>query len=156
MGGENAWKMAPTLVTAGWSQDDILCAQQAFPPNVLSDALNWLEAPVSNVQLVGTIEESIARVTELVMAVKKYAYEDKSKEHKLDIQDTIQSTLTILSHKFRHKQITIEKQFATSLPVLITCGTGISQVWTNLLDNAIDASPETGKVTIRTWLEAEG
>jgi signal transduction histidine kinase len=153
IGVENAWKMAPTLVAAGWVQSDISCAQQAFPPNVLSDALNWLEALVSNVQLVGTIEESIARVTELVMAVKKYAYEDKSKEHKLDIHDTILSTLTILSHKFRHKQITIEKQFATGLPVLITCGTGISQVWTNLLDNAIDASPEASKVTIRTWLE---
>jgi signal transduction histidine kinase len=155
IGVENAWKMAPTLVAAGWSQGDIQCAQQAFPPNVLSDALNWLEALVSNVQLVGTIEESIARVTELVLAVKKYAYEDKSKEHKLDIHDTIQSTLTILGHKFRHRQITIEKEFATELPILITCGTGISQVWTNLLDNAIDASPQPGKITIRTWVEGD-
>lgn len=155
IGVENAWKMAPTLVAAGWSQNDIQCAQEAFPAKALSDALNWLEALVSNVQLVGTIEESIARVTELVMAVKKYAYEDKSKEHKLDIHDTIQSTLTILGHKFRHKRIIIEKHFSTGLPVLVTCGTGISQVWTNLLDNAIDASPDAGKITIRTWMEGQ-
>jgi signal transduction histidine kinase len=155
IGVENAWKMAPTLVAAGWSESDIQCTQTALPSSVLSDTLNWLEALISNMQLVGTIEESIARVTELVMAVKKYAYEDKNKEHKLDIHDTIQSTLTILGHKFRHKQITIEKQFAAGLPVLMTCGTGISQVWTNLLDNAIDASPESGKITIRTWVEGD-
>ncbi|HTZ89814.1 MAG TPA: ATP-binding protein [Alloacidobacterium sp.] len=153
IGVDNAWKMAPTLVAAGWTRGDIECAQTSFPPNVLSDALNWLEALISNVQLVGTIEESIARVTELVMAVKKYAYEDKNKQHKLDIHDTIQSTLTILGHKFRQKQITVEKQFAPGVPVLTTCGTGISQVWTNLLDNAIDASPEPGKIIVRTWME---
>ncbi|HVW78994.1 MAG TPA: ATP-binding protein [Alloacidobacterium sp.] len=153
IGVENAWKMAPTLVAAGWSRADVECTQAAFPPDVLSDAMNWLEALISNVQLVGTIEESIARVSELVMAVKKYAYEDKNKQHKLDIHDTIKSTLTILGHKFRQKQIIIEKQFAAGVPVLTTCGTGISQVWTNLLDNAIDASPEPGKITVRTWLE---
>lgn len=155
IGVENAWKMAPTLIAAGWTRADIECTQQSFPSKVLSDALNWLEALISNMQLVGTIEESIARVTELVMAVKKYAYEDKNKEHKLDIHDTLRSTLTILGHKFRHKQITIEKQFAADVPVLTTCGTGISQVWTNLLDNAIDASPEPGAITIRTWTEGD-
>jgi signal transduction histidine kinase len=155
IGVENAWKMAPTLVAAGWTRGDIECAQESFPSSVLSDALNWLEALVSNMQLVGTIEESIARVTELVMAVKKYAYEDKNKQHKLDIHDTIHSTLTILGHKFRQKQITIEKQFAPGIPVLTTCGSGISQVWTNLLDNAIDASPEPGEITVRTWMEGE-
>jgi signal transduction histidine kinase len=155
IGVENAWKMAPTLVAAGWTRGDIECAKESFPSNVLSDALNWLEALVSNMQLVGTIEESIARVTELVMAVKKYAYEDKNKQHKLDIHDTIQSTLTILGHKFRQKQVTIEKQFAPDIPVLTTCGSGISQVWTNLLDNAVDASPEPGKITVRTWMEGE-
>jgi len=155
IGVDNAWKLAPTLVAAGWKRGDIECAQESFPSNVLSDALNWLEALISNVQLVGTIEESIARVTELVMAVKKYAYEDKNKQHKLDIHDTIHSTLTILGHKFRQKQITVEKQFGAEIPVLTTCGSGISQVWTNLLDNAIDASPEQGKIIVRTWIEGE-
>lgn len=150
---ENAWKLAPTLVAAGWSRGDVVCAQEAFDQKTLSDALNWLGALISNVQLVGTIEESLTRVTELVLAVKKYAYEDKSKQHKLDVHDTIQSTLTILGHKFRQKQITIEKHFDKEVPVLTTCGTGISQVWTNLLDNAVDASPEAGKITVRTWLD---
>jgi signal transduction histidine kinase len=152
-GVENAWKLAPTLVNVGWECDDIECARVAFPAGILSDALNWLEALLSSSQLVGTIEESITRVTDLVIAVKKYAYDDKSREREIDIHESIQSTLTILAHKFRQKQISVEKLFAPNLPVIRTTGAGLSQVWTNLLDNAIDASPELSKVTIRTWSE---
>ena len=102
-GVENAWKVAPTLVAVGWRQEDIECAQQAFPPDILSDALNWLEALVSSLQLVGAIEESVTRVTDLVIAVKKYAYDDKNREREIDIHDSIQSTLTILSSQIPPK-----------------------------------------------------
>jgi signal transduction histidine kinase len=152
-GVENAWKLAPTLVTVGWQCEDIECAQHAFPREILSDALNWLEALISSMQLVGTVEESIARVTDLVVAVKKYAYDDKNRERDIDLHDSIQSTITILTHKFRYKQLVIEKLFAADMPTIKTTGTGLSQVWTNILDNAIDASPEGGRVTIRTWMD---
>ena len=152
-GVENAWKLAPTLVQVGWQGGDLECAQHAFPGIILSDALNWLEALISSMQLVGTIEESITRVTDLVVAVKKYAYDDKNRAREIDLHDSIQSTLTILAHKFRYKQINVEKVFATDLPIIRTTGSGLSQVWTNILDNAIDASPEGGKITIRTWTE---
>jgi len=152
-GVENAWKVAPTLVAVGWKGEDIECAQRAFPPGGLSDALNWLESLVSSLQLVGTIEESITRVTDLVIAVKKYAYDDKNREREIDIPDSIQSTLTILAHKFRQKELSIRKIFGAEMPRIKTTGTGLSQVWTNILDNAIDASPEKGEIVIRTWVE---
>jgi signal transduction histidine kinase len=154
-GVENAWKVAPTLVAVGWTRQDIECAQHAFPPDILSDALNWLESLVSSLQLVGTIEESISRVTDLVVAVKKYAYDDKNREREIDIHDSIQSTLTILGHKFRYKQISIEKRLTPDMPAIKTTGAGLNQVWTNLLDNAIDASPEKGTIVIRTWTEGQ-
>jgi signal transduction histidine kinase len=116
-------------------------------------ALNWLEALISAMQQLTTIEESLSRVTELVIAVKKYAYEDKSGEHVIDVHESIRSTLIILGHKFRHKQLVIEKDFEADLPRVTTRGTGLSQVWTNLLDNATDAAPEGSKVRIRTWSE---
>jgi signal transduction histidine kinase len=153
IGVANAWKLAPTLVAAGWRRKDIECTQEAFPKETLQDALNWLEALISATQQLTTIEESLARVTELVIAVKKYAYEDKSGEHLVDVHESIQSTLIILGHKFRHKQLNVEKAFAADLPKLKTRGTGLSQVWTNLLDNAADAAPEGSKVRIRTWAE---
>ncbi|MGB6134219.1 MAG: ATP-binding protein [Acidobacteriaceae bacterium] len=155
LGVPNSWKLAPTLVAAGWRREDIVCAQQAFPAATLQDALNWLEALISSMQQLATIEESLTRVTELVIAVKKYAYEDKGGEHVTDIHESIRSTLIILGHKFRHKELIIEKAFAPDLPRLTTRGTGLSQVWTNLLDNAIDAAPQGSKIRIRTWTENE-
>jgi signal transduction histidine kinase len=150
---ENAWKLAPTLVQVGWHGDDLECAHHAFPPEILSDCLNWLESLLSSMQLVGTIEESITRVTDLVIAVKKYAYDDKNRAREIDLHESIQSTLTILAHKFRNKQLVVEKLFSTGMPTIKTTGTGLSQVWTNILDNAIDASPDGAKLKIRTWMD---
>jgi signal transduction histidine kinase len=152
-GIDNSWKLAATLNGIGFDAGTLECAQHEFPGNSLSDPLNWMEALVSSVQLVGTIEESVSRVTDLVGAVKKYAYEDKPQRHQLDVHDSIQSTLVILGHKFRQKELTIERRFAPDLPPLSTCGVGLSQVWTNILDNAIDASPQKGTVTVSTWVE---
>ena len=154
-GIENAWKLAATLSGIGFDGRTLECAQHEFPGSSLSDPLNWIEALISSVQLVGTIEESVSRVTDLVVAVKKYAYEDKPQRHQLDVHDSIQSTLVILGHKFRHKELTVQKLFAAAVPPLSTCGVGLSQVWTNLLDNAIDASPPKSIVTVRTWVEGE-
>jgi signal transduction histidine kinase len=154
-GIENAWKLAPTLTGIGFDAHSLDCASHAFPGNTLSDPLNWVEALISSVQLVGTIEESLSRVTDLVKAVKKYAYEDKPQRHQLDVHDSLQSTLIILGHKFRTKELSVEKIFAAGLPQLSTCGVGLSQVWTNLLDNAIDASPQKGLVRVRTWVEGD-
>jgi signal transduction histidine kinase len=154
-GIENSYKLAGTLCGIGFDSQTLECAQHEFPGNTLSDPLNWMEALISSVQLVGTIEESVSRVTDLVKAVKKYAYDDKPQRHQLDIHDSLQSTLVILGHKFRQKELTVQKIFAPSLPVLSTCGIGLTQVWTNLLDNAIDASPQKGTIAVRTWVEAD-
>jgi signal transduction histidine kinase len=105
-------------------------------------------------QLVTTIEESITRVSELVMAVKKYSRNESMGACSIvDIHDGLQSTITILNHKLRPKDLKIDKQFAPDLPVIESRGAGLSQVWTNLLDNAIDASPSGGTIRIRTWVE---
>jgi signal transduction histidine kinase len=150
---ENAWKMAPTLVSMGINARDLECAREAFEGASLSDALSWLDALVSSMQLVGTIEESIGRVSDLVYAVKSYAYEGKGKNQSLDVNNSIHATLVILAHKLRAKEIALEKDFAADLPLLQTDYSGLNQIWTNLLDNAIDAVPQGGRIGVRTWAE---
>ncbi|RZU43004.1 ATP-binding protein [Edaphobacter modestus] len=150
---ENAWKMAPTLVSIGLKAEDLECARSEFPGSTLSDALNWLEAMASSMQLVATIEESIGRVSDLVMAVKSYAYEGKGLKQSVDINSSIHATLVILSHKMREKEITVEKDFAADLPPLQSECTGLNQIWTNLLDNSIDAVGPHGKISVKTWAE---
>jgi signal transduction histidine kinase len=152
-GVENAFTIAPSLVSIGFEQQELKCAREFFDASSFSDALNWLEALVSSVSLVCAIEESISRISDLAMAVKKFAYDERSPLKDLDVHDSLQSTLTILGHKLRIKQISVEKRFEASPSIIQTRGSALSQVWTNLIDNAADASPAQGQIEIATWTE---
>jgi signal transduction histidine kinase len=152
-GVENAFTIAPAMVAIGFEQEELRCAREFFDTQSFSDTLNWLGALLSSVSLVCAIEESISRISDLAMAVKKFAYDDRSPLKDLDIHDSLQSTITILGHKLRVKQIAVEKKFDASPSVIQTRGSALSQVWTNLIDNAADASPAMGHIEISTWTE---
>jgi signal transduction histidine kinase len=152
-GVENAYSIGPSLVEVGFTQQQLDCAREAFENGGFSDALNWLAALVSSVSLVCSIEEAISRVSDLVMAVKKFAYDDKSTAREINIHESLQSTLTLLGHKLRLKQITVEKRFSASPAAIHTRGSALSQVWTNLIDNAVDASQPNSQIEVSTWTE---
>ena len=152
-GVENAFTIAPAMVAMGFEQEELRCAREFFDVQSFSDTLNWLGALVSSVSLVCSIEESISRISDLAMAVKKFAYDDRSPLKELDVHDSLQSTITILGHKLRVKQIAVEKKFEASPSVIKTRGSALSQVWTNLIDNAADASPLQGRIEIATYTE---
>ncbi len=154
-GVKNATRIAPQLVSMGITPGELECTRQSFSDGRLSDALNWLESLVSSFALVDTIEQSVARMSELFMAVKKFAYEDRCSLRRVDVHDNIQTTLTILGHKLRQRSIQIVKHFDATDPGIETGGIALSQVWTNLLDNAIDASPDEGVIEVRTWNEPD-
>ena len=154
-GVDNAYSIGPVLVSMGVDREEIACAREHFDKVSFSDALNWFGALVSSVSQVCAIEESIGRISDLVMAVKKFAYDERTPSKELDVHDSLQSTLTILGHKLRIKQIQVEKRFAASPSKICTRGHALSQVWTNLIDNAVDASPENGKIEVSTWSEPD-
>ncbi len=154
-GVENAYQIGPALVEIGFNQQELACARSYFEPAAYSDTLNWLFALVSSVSQVCAIEESISRISELVSAVKKFAYDEKSPAKEIDVHDSLQSTLTILGHKLRIKQISVEKRFNASPSTISSRGSALSQVWTNLIDNAADASPANGLIEIATWTEPD-
>jgi signal transduction histidine kinase len=154
-GVQDAWKLAPPLAGIGLTAEKLECLRAKFQPPTRSDVFRWVEAMANSVQQLDTIEESITRVTELVMAVKHYSYAEKMCCQAIDIHKSLQSALMILGHKIRHKEIQVAKVFSADVPILESAATGLHQVWMNLLDNAVDAAPQKGHITVRTWVKGE-
>src|SRR2546422_546827 len=150
-GVAGAWDLAPTFVNAGLDSAWLAELTDKLPPASHADALGWLEARLNLKSLVGQVEQSTARIAELVKAVKSYSYLDQSPMQEVDIHEGIESTLRILGHKL--KNVTLVRAFDRSVPRIMAYGSELNQVWTNLIDNAIDAVKGTGKICVGTSLE---
>ena len=150
-GVAGAWDLAPTLVNAGLDSAWLAELTDKLPPASHADALGWLEARLNLKSLVSQVEQSTARIAELVKAVKSYSYMDQSPMQEVDIHEGIESTLTMLGHKL--KNVTLVRAFDRSVPRIMAYGSELNQVWTNLIDNAIDAVNGAGKICVGTTLE---
>jgi len=150
-GVAGAWDLAPTLVNAGLDSAWLAELTDKLPPASHADALGWLEARLNLKSLVSQVEQSTARIAELVKAVKSYSYMDQSPMQEVDIHEGIESTLTMLGHKL--KNVTLVRAFDRSVPRIMAYGSELNQVWTNLIDNAIDAVNGTGKICVGTSRE---
>ncbi len=146
-----SWRLAPTFVGAGLAPEDLARLAARVPEPAWAAALVWLEAGLAASTLVADIETSARRISELVGAVKSYSHMDSGAgKAPTDLAREIESTLTMLTHKIRKKGVTLSRDFDPALPPIEAYGGELNQVWTNLLDNAIDAVPEGGHVTVRT------
>jgi signal transduction histidine kinase len=116
----------------------------------LNDILSWLTTTTRVDQLLYEIKSSTARISDLVSAVKSYSYMDQAPLQEVDIHKGIESTLTILQYKIRKADITIIREYDFNLPHVNAYGNELNQVWTNIIDNAIDGIGEHGTISIRT------
>ncbi len=148
-GVTDGWKLAPALVTARMSDDELAALAAKLPRESLGAALSWLESTLSLEALLNEIDGSTARIAELVKAVKSYSHLDQSPMQDIDIHEGIENTLTILGHKL--KNVTVTRKFDRTIPRITANGGELNQVWTNLIDNAIDAVKGTGKICIATF-----
>lgn len=150
-GVREAWRLAPTFAASGITENELECLKAQFHNDNISDPLAWMEAMVGSMQMVETIEESVRRVSDLVGAVKTYTHEGQGQKHTVDINSSIHATLVILKHKLMERGTYLSKILASDLPEIPSQKASLNQVWTNLLDNAIDAAGEGGKVQVKTW-----
>jgi len=149
MGVEGAWQLAEPLAAAGVGEDWLARVQEAAGP-ATGTALAWVAATLSAGSLAGDLQESTRRISDLVAAVKSYAYMDRGGVVEVDIHEGLETTLTVLGHKLRHTDIRLVRDYDRDLPKLTVHGSELNQVWTNLIDNAIDALGDRGTITIRT------
>jgi CRP-like cAMP-binding protein len=138
-GVADSWKLAQTLVAAGLDTVHLDIIQDNLPSGSLPDVLSWLEARFSSIVLLNEIQQSMVRISELVKAIKTYSYMDKAPIQEIDVHDGLESTLTILNHKLRAGGIAVTREYDRTLPRITAYGSELNQVWTNIIDNAIDA-----------------
>jgi len=148
-GIDQGWQLAPTLIAAGVDEDRLHALAAQINTKDLAKALTWLEATLTVSGLVQEVEQSTARISELVKAIKAYSYMDQAPLQEMDLHQGLENTLTILQHKLKHG-ITIKREYDRTLPLICAYGSELNQVWTNLIDNAIAAMNAQGELTIRT------
>ncbi|HMO39592.1 MAG TPA: ATP-binding protein [Saprospiraceae bacterium] len=145
----NSEEIAETLVDCGFAIGDLEAISNIVNGQHLTAILRWIESSLSIEKLVVEIKESAERIASLVKAVKSYSHMDRGgASEPTEVYEGVRNTLTMLRHKLRQKRIQVEEHFALELPKVIANPGELNQVWTNLLDNAIDAMPEDGQLRI--------
>ncbi len=144
-----AWEIAGTFADAGLTVDDLAAFAGKVPQPLLTDALVWVSCGIGAQRIIGDIASAAARISELVASVKIYSHMDRSPEHKpTDVRVGLDNTLTLLRHKLVSRNIRIARTYQADLPLIPGNAGELNQVWTNLLDNAIDAVDDGGEVRI--------
>ncbi|HMN89985.1 MAG TPA: ATP-binding protein, partial [Saprospiraceae bacterium] len=144
-------ELAETLVEFDFTEADLLEINKIVNGQHLKAIIRWIEGTLSLERLVHEIRESASRIATLVQSVKSYSHMDRGTGMEpVPVQEGIRSTLVMLQHKIKQKRIQVIKNFSPNLPDAQGYPGEINQVWTNLIDNAIDAMPEEGTLTITT------
>ena len=149
----DAWDLAPALVSARVDEGDLERVKRTVPAQDLGNAIQWLAANLTTRDLLKSITHSTERISELVGAVKSYSFMDQAPWQEIDVHEGIENTLIILGHKLRN--VTVTRDFDRTLPRLCAYGGELNQVWTNLIDNAIYAVGEAGRIDVRTRRDGE-
>ena len=150
----NVSKFTAALVEANVEREALERLIGQFSVQVLHDVMMRIVSAIGAEKLTREIEATTGRISELVRAVKEYSYMDQLPEQEIDIHQGIESTLTML--KFRLKKgVNVTREYDKTLPRLCAHGSELNQVWTNLIDNAIDAMSGKGELRIRTSRELD-
>jgi signal transduction histidine kinase len=146
---------AAVLVGAGWTASDIEAAAAGLEPAEVEPAVAWLSSVAAGDELLSEIRMAAGRISEIVGAVKSYAFLDQAPVQRVDVRTGLDDTLIILRHKLKGG-IEVTREYAPDLPEIEAWGSELNQVWTNLIDNASDAMDGKGEISIRAEATDEG
>ena len=149
-GQNDLWQLAADLARRGVKPEVLESLFASLDAEVARAALVRIAASVEIANLLIEIESSTSRISDLVRAIKEYTYMDQSTAQNVDIVKGLENTLTIMNHKLK-RGVTVQRQYE-KLPLLVNSyGSELNQVWTNLIDNAIDAMGGKGELRVRTY-----
>ncbi len=119
-----------------------------MPAAALVPALTWVTSALTTRRLLGEVREATGRVSDLVTAVRSYTQLDRAALQPVDVTGGLDSTLVMLGHKLRDGSVAVVREYDDDLPRVEGYAGELNQVWTNLLDNALDAMPDGGTLTL--------
>lgn len=153
-GMDNAWAMAPTLVKLNYRAAMLEKLWEEFGAEHVSLLILWMCEVYEVHSLLIEIHAGSKRISEIVAAMKSYTYMDQAALLKVDVHEGLENTLIILRNRLK-THVTVTLDFADNVPYVQAYGSELNQVWTNIIDNAIDAVQNEGEVTIRTRHEGD-
>ena len=152
-GVERDWEIAPVLVAAGVDVGWCARVEEVLGGRALQAGMDWLASSLSMTALHEEVKESTTRVSDLVAAVRSYSQLDRASLQQVDVTEGLESTLTMLASKLG--AIDVVRDYGT-VPTIEAMGGELNQVWTNLIDNAIDAMDGDGTLRVSTRTDEFG
>jgi len=147
-GMDRPWSIAPVLAGAGADVEWLQELEQGVGTAALVPAVEWVATTVSTSTLLNELSDTTTRISQLVGAVRAYSEMDREPLQPVDVRDGIEQTLTMLAAKL--DDVTIERRFGADVPTINAYPGELKQVWTNLLENAVDAMDGRGTLIVET------
>ena len=148
-GIDSAWELAPAMIKFGWNDVTLEKLKNTVFFNL---SIQWLGTGCLAVGTLYEVQETAQRISQIVAAMKSYTYLDQAPLLEVDIHEGLENTLVIMQHKLK-KGVTIKREYSTDLPRIEAYASELNQVWTNIIDNAIDAMNGRGELSLRTYAE---
>jgi signal transduction histidine kinase len=153
-GCTDAWQLAPTFVQSNIDIAFLEHVAATVDETTLGSAMRWLYYTVETELLMNEIEDATTRISTLVGAAKQYSQLDRAPYQIIDVHELVDSTLLMLQGKMP-PGVTVVKEFDRSLPRIPAYAAELNQVWTNLIENAVQAMDGHGTLTVRTGMDRD-
>jgi signal transduction histidine kinase len=155
IGISDGWELAPALLDAGWSEETLAKLAPDADPETRADLLRWLGLRLLGIQVANEVKIGADRVSELIQAVKEFSYLDQGSIQTVNLKTSIDNALVLLRHRLKGG-VKVLKEYDPDLPEIEAFGAELSQVWINLIDNAIYAMDGEGELTITATRDGDG
>ena len=147
----DCFMLSETLAEYGFCADDLQSVLDKGTPQMFEPAIEWMESVLTTEKMVGEIKEASDRISKLVKSVKSYSHMDRAGDQEpTNVHVGIHNTLTILNHKLKKNKVALVEKLDPELPNINASVGELNQVWTNVIDNALDAMEEGGTLSITT------
>ena len=148
-----AWTIAPSIAETRFPLEYLDRFQQEFPDEVIGPAMATFASSLRVERMAETILASTARIFDLISAIKDYSYMDQAPIQEVDLRQSLENTLTMFGSRL--SGIRIVTDYDPELPPISAYGSELNQVWTALIENALDAMPNGGELTLKTKLQGQ-